>query len=656
MKKRILLVYPKFPQTYWGFNYSLKFIGKKSVFPPLGLITVAAMIPHDYAIKLVNLNTAKLDERDIAETDFVFISAMVVQKESFDEIVRISHKYNKIVVAGGPYPTVSYMDIEGVDHFILDEAEMTLPKFFSDLEKGHLQKIYRSAEKPEMSLTPIPRFDIINVREYSSMALQFSRGCPYNCEFCDIIELFGRVPRTKSAAQFIAEVETLYSTGYRGSIFIVDDNFIGNKIAAKELLRSLGSWQKRKKFPFAFMTEASVNLAADDELMNLMIEAGFYSVFIGIETPSEESLKQTKKPQNIKAGLLESVRKIQSKGIDVTAGFILGFDTDRDDIFERQISFITDSAIPMAMVGLLTALTKTQLYRRLLSENRIIKETSGNNTHDLELNFIPKMPADRLIEGYKKVISTIYDPGIYFKRCYDLIMRLPEKYRLPIDLLNIPNIIKYGYALVRSFFLQGFSPYGLKYFKFIAKVIMSRPARFPDAVQYAIVGYHFFKITDKQINNKMARLSNFKIYINRLRTMIQERIRLIHEITLEEAAHELFIIRKNILSELNRKYNRASKLSKQYTESTLGKLEENIGEYISNIGLSLKDAINKSNSIKAEVLLKDVSRYLDRMLRIISENITEAYRFDSLTDAIDKIVLDLQKLITSKTESGVICL
>ncbi len=649
MKKRILLVYPKFPSTYWGFEHSLKFIRKKTTYPPLGLLTVAALIPSDYEIKLVNLNIEHLKERDLENTDLVFISAMAVQKESFDELVKLSHKHGKTVVAGGPYPSISYETIEGVDHFVLDEAEITLPDFFRDLENGHPGKVYRSDKKPELGLAPIPRFDLINVNEYSSMAIQYSRGCPFNCEFCDIIELFGRVPRTKAPAQFLAELDALYETGYKGSVFIVDDNFIGNKVAVKDLLKSLADWQKDRKYPFTFMTEASVNLAADEELMDLMVGSNFYSVFLGIETPSEESLRHAGKTQNLKESLLESVRKIEKKGIEVAAGFILGFDTDRDDIFDRQIKFISDSAIPMAMVGLLTALDKTQLYRRLSAENRILHETDGNNTHALELNFIPKMPADRLIEGYKKVISTIYDPKVYFKRCFDLIMILPEHYQSTINMFTLSNILLYGYSLIRSLVLQGiFSSYGLAYFKFLAKIITHKPGRFPDAVKFAIVGCHFFKITDRQINKKMDLLENFKTYINKLRDNIQARINPNYG---KNAIKDLFVLRNSTLSDLDRKYSSASKLSNQYAESTLGRLEESIGEYVSNIGQYLKDAVIRAGNINTGDLLKDIEKYINRMSVMIGENFPESRRFAAMAHSIDNVVLDLIILIANMAKA-----
>ncbi len=645
LKKKILLVYPKMPSTYWGFQYSVKFIGKKTTYPPLGLMTVAALIPPEYDLKLVNLNSESLKESDIAGADFVFISAMIVQKESFEEVVKLSRKHNKTVVAGGPYPTVLHADIEGVDHFVLDEAEMTLPDFFRDLKAGNPAKIYRSKERPAIALAPIPRFDLIKINDYVSMALQFSRGCPFNCEFCDIIELFGRVPRTKSPEQFIKELETVYETGYRGSVFIVDDNFIGNKFAVKQLLRPLGIWQKEKEYPFTFMTEASVNLAEDEELMDLMAEALFEGVFLGIETPSEESLLLANKTQNTKIKLLDSIHKIQRKGLEVSAGFILGFDSDKDDIFDRQINFINDAAIPMAMVGLLAALGQTQLYTRLLKENRILNETSGNHTHALELNFIPKMAADKLIEGYKKVISTVYDPPVYFERCYDLINILPNNY-ISAKRVTLSNILTYGYAFIRSLILQGFGSYGFTYFKFLARVLIKKPGRFAQAVKFAIFGYHFIKITEKQINKKMVLLDNFKAYINKLMLKFQKRIEFVHNLHWEKAVRELFVLRKKTLPAVTRKYATASKLSNQYTDSALSRLEESIFEYIARIRDYLMKAINNTD-INTDNFINEFNKYVTRLLNSIDKNKTVSHRFGKLTEVIDKVFLEL-RMINSK--------
>ncbi len=495
MKKRILMIYPKSPTTYWSFKYALPFIKKRASFPPLGLLTVAGLIPKDkYDIKLVDMNTMRLKEKHILESDIVFVSAMIVQKSSFNEVIELCNKLDKPIVAGGPYPTSSYKEIKGVNHFVLNEGEITIPKFLEDYEKGTAQYIYQDDKKPDITRTPIPRFDLIKTKYYSDMMLQYSRGCPFNCEFCDIIEMFGRVPRTKEPLQFIKEIQAVYDTGFRGAIFIVDDNFIGNKVNVKKLLPEIAEWQKAHKYPYTFFTEASINLADDEELMDLMVSAGFDMVFLGIETPNEECLTSINKHQNVKVDMLESITKIQKKGIEVSGGFIIGFDQDPHNIFDLMIDFIQKSKIPMAMVGLLTALPNTQLYRRLSKEGRLLKESHGNNTHNLDLNFIPKMEIDKLIEGYQKVLKEVYKPKKYFQRCYELLKTLPPKkvsYR-PIRFNEIR-------ALILSLVNQTFSTYSIHYTKFLLKVLIFRPKHFSEAVRMAIMGQHFFKITRKTL-------------------------------------------------------------------------------------------------------------------------------------------------------------
>ncbi len=365
MAIKTLLVYPEIPPTYWSLKYALPFIGKRAVFPPLGLMTVAAMLPDDFDVTLVDMNVEPLRESAIAGADLIITSSMIVQKDSLEKVIGLCKKHGKTVVAGGPYPTSMNAQIPGVDHFVLNEAEVTLPAFLEDYRNGCAKPVYSDTAKPDLSLTPAPRFDLIRKSRYSTMALQYSRGCPHNCEFCDIIEMFGRVPRTKTPAQFLQEMDLLYEEGWRGSLFVVDDNFIGNRREVKKLLPEIASWQQERNYPFNLFTEATLVLAEDEQLMDQMVLAGFNMVFVGIETPDRETLAVTGKTQNLRGDMLQSVRAIQAKGMEVSAGFILGFDGDKDDIFDRQIRFIQDAAIPTAMVGVLTALPNTQLYRRL---------------------------------------------------------------------------------------------------------------------------------------------------------------------------------------------------------------------------------------------------------------------------------------------------
>ncbi len=489
--KKVLLVYPEIPLTYWSFKYSLEFIGKKSVFPPLGLLTVAAILPREWEIELIDLNTTTLDPEILPQYDMVFLSAMLVQQESFATVASLCKHYNVPVVAGGPYPTSLWQTIPDVSYFVLNEAEVTLPLFLHDLQYGNPNHVYSSDEKPALDKTPVPRFDIIDLTPYASVPLQFSRGCPFNCEFCDIISLFGRIPRTKSPEQFLAELDAVYATGFRESIFIVDDNFIGNKIKAKELLKEIIQWQKEHSYPFSFQTEASVNLAHDKELMELMYKAGFDMVFLGIETPVISSLEGAGKTQNTKEDLLSNVATIQQHGMEVSGGFIVGFDDDPEDVFELQKNFIQASGIPMAMVGILDALPHTRLYNRLQQEERLLCESNGNNTHKLAPNFIPKMPVKTLIDGYINLLKTIYQPKNYFSRCITLLQRIPDK-----RMVYRQFTFKEFKALILSLIKQGFSSYNIHYFKFLLTTLRIRPKLFSEAIAFAIKGYHLFKITE----------------------------------------------------------------------------------------------------------------------------------------------------------------
>src|SRR5215475_2684018 len=396
---KTLLVYPEFPDTYWSFRHALWFEGKRSAYPPLGLLTVSAMLPDAWERRLVDMNIQPLKPSDIKWADVVFASAMIVQKDSLRRVIELCKAEGKRVVIGGPYATSGAKHLSKADHIFLGEAETTLPEFVRDLERGVPKRIYQAAERPPLSAAPIPDFHLADLRRYSAMPVQYSRGCPFQCEFCDIIEIYGRVPRTKSNEQMLAELDALFRLGWRGMVFIVDDNFIGNKRNVKRLLPVLADWSERHGRPFSFITEASVNLAEDDELLDGMRRAHFRRVFLG------------------------SVRKIQSYGMEVMAGFIVGFDNDPEDIFERQIEFIRESAIPLAMVGLLTALPDTQLWRRLDREGRLLLESTGNNT-DGSLNFVPKMDATRLIEGYKSIMRAIYSPGEYYQRALDCLERV----------------------------------------------------------------------------------------------------------------------------------------------------------------------------------------------------------------------------------------
>src|SRR5881628_2327366 len=428
---KVLLVNPEFPDTYWSFRHALPFEGKRCAFPPLGLLTVSALLPDSWERKLVDLNVRRLKASDIEWADMVFATAMLVQKDSLKEVVKRCKAKGKRVVIGGPYVTTTIEELPEADHIFLGEAETTLPQFVEDLARGEAKRLYQAAERPPLSATPLAHFHLADLKRYSAMSVQYSRGCPFSCEFCDIIEIYGRVPRTKSNQQMLSEFDALRDLGWRGTVFIVDDNFIGNKKNVRQLLPELAKWQQKNGYPFSLLTESSVNLADDEPLLKNMQDAGFRRVFLGIETPVEESLKEAQKSQN-RGNLLESVRKILSYGMEVMAGFIVGFDNDPEDIFERQIDFIRKSAIPLAMVGLLNALPDTQLWRRLKKEGRLLGESTGNNTN-ASLNFVPKMDPTRLIEGYQSIMRTIYASGEYYQRVFDSLKRTTQGLRLPTN-------------------------------------------------------------------------------------------------------------------------------------------------------------------------------------------------------------------------------
>jgi len=492
---KILLVYPQYPDTFWSFSHALKFVSKKAAFPPLGLLTVAAMLPGEWEKKLVDMNVTRLTDEDIKWADYVFVSAMAVQRNSVKEVIARCNKLETKLVAGGPLFTTGHEEFDGVDHFVLGEAEVTLQPFLKDLEKGCAQPIYASNKRPAMSQTPIPLWSLIEMKHYTSMNVQYSRGCPFSCEFCDIILLNGHRPRTKDKGQILAELEALYRQGWRGGLFIVDDNFIGNKKKLKtEILPALIEWEKGRKYPFDLSTEASINLADDEELLRLMVDAGFSTVFIGIETPNEESLAECAKSQNQHRDLMGSVKKIQNYGLEVQGGFIVGFDSDPLSIFRNQISFIQKSGIVTAMVGLLNAPPGTRLYQRLKKENRLTETFTGNNT-DCSLNFVPKMSYEALIDGYKHILDTIYSPGQYYERLKTFL----REYRPRREIASRPQF-HHIRAFVKSIWFLGIREKGRRYYwKLFLSTLLKQPRKFPISISLSVYGYHFRKVTETYI-------------------------------------------------------------------------------------------------------------------------------------------------------------
>lgn len=498
-RRNALLVYPQFPPSYWSFRYALELLGKRSAMPPLGLVTVAALFPEHYRLRLVDMNVAPLTDEDLAWADLVLTSTMVVQRASLNEVISRAKGLGKPVVVGGPHPTSYADEIGGADHYVLDEVEESFPRFLTDWEAGRAERIVRPQGKPAVTSTPRPRFDLLDLDAYSSMALQFSRGCPFDCEFCDITKLFGRVPRTKSNEQMVAELDQLYDVGWRGPVFLVDDNFIGNKREALRLLPAVTEWQRQRGYPFHFYTEASVNLAKLEPLMDAMVEAGFNMTFLGIESPNPEALLKTKKVQNTSRDdedyLLHAVRTLQKKGIEVSGGFILGLDGDGPEVFDAQVELIQQAGIPMAMVGLLNAIRGTDLYTRLEAEGRLLEESTGNNV-EVRLNFQPELDPEVLVRGYRRVLDTLYDPGLknYFERCWTMLANLGDT-AVPRRRVRWVEVR----ALLASLVRQLPSRQGPAYLRLLGRTLLRRPKLLAEAVRLGIMGWHFRRYTEQTL-------------------------------------------------------------------------------------------------------------------------------------------------------------
>jgi radical SAM superfamily enzyme YgiQ (UPF0313 family) len=486
-QRNVLLLSPEFPDTFWGFKHALKFIRKKATLPPLGLLTVAAILPKGWGKRLVDLNVRRLTEEDLAWADLVFVGAMIAQRDSTRALIARCHAAGLKVVAGGPLFTGEHELFPEVDHFVLNEAEVTLPPFLRDLERGQAQRMYASPEFPNLEQTPSPLWELADLKRYASMSLQYSRGCPFDCEFCNVTAMFGHRPRTKTPAQVIAELDGLYALGWRGQVFFVDDNFIGNKQRLKtDLLPALVAWQEGKR-GIPFYTEASINLADDADLMGMMAKAGFDSVFVGIETPDAASLHECNKRQNEKRDLVADVKRIQRAGLQVQGGFIVGFDHDTPSIFQRQVEFIQKSGIVTAMVGMLNALPDTKLYARLLREGRLLGRTTGNNV-DGTTNIVPRMNAATLAEGYRSIMRTIYSPGPYYRRIRTFLREYqPVRFKTSFRFANLRTFF---HSSVR---LGIFGRERFHYWGLLAWTFFRRRRALPLAITLSIYGHHFRK-------------------------------------------------------------------------------------------------------------------------------------------------------------------
>ncbi len=490
----ILLLYPEFPETFWSFKHALTFVNREASNPPLGLVTVAAMLPRVWNKRLIDLNVSLLSQRDLEWADLVMISAMDVQRQAARLLIGRVKAAGKTVIAGGPLFTAEWESFPEVDYFILHEGEITLPRFLADWEQGRAQRVYTTDQYADMQSSPMPLFELLDLNRYDSIGIQFSRGCPFNCEFCNVTALLGHRPRLKTAAQLVAELDRLYELGWRRNIFLVDDNFIGNKkVLKEEVLPAIIAWRKGKT-GCMFIIEASINLADDEELMDLMSQAGFNSVFVGIETPDEGSLAECHKTQNKGRNLVQAVKRIQNHGMVVMGGFIVGFDNDSPTIFQRQVDFIQESGIVTAMVGLLQAPNGTQLYERMKKEDRLLAEMSGDNA-DGSTNIIPRMDPNLLRRGYRYILAKIYSPSLFYRRVRTLLREFNPR-QAPV------RVVK---AEIRAFLLSIWK-LGLvgktrwEYWKLFFWTLLRFPSKLPFAVTMTIYGYHFSQVSDKVLN------------------------------------------------------------------------------------------------------------------------------------------------------------
>ena len=492
---KALLVYPRHPDTFWSFRHAVKVSSKRAVFPPLGLLTVGSMLPQEWDKKLIDMNVSNLTDSDILWADYVFISAMVVQRESVGNVIRQCRRLNANMVAGGPLFTSEPEEFEELDHLVLDEAEITLPLFLEDLSKGSTKHIYTSQERPDITRTLLPMWSLIDMKKYTAMSLQYSRGCPFDCDFCSVAVLNGRNVRTKSSDQTMAELAALYDRGWRSDVFIVDDNFIGNKRKLKEeILPALIEWQQNRKYPFSLSSQVSINLTDDEELVRLLVTAGFDRVFIGIESPNEESLVECNKHQNEHRDIVASVKKLQNHGLQVQAGLILGFDSDPVSVFKSQIKLVQQSGIVLAMVGLLNAPRGTRLYQRMADEKRLVEEKATGDNTDCSMNFVPKMERATLVSGYKEVLTTLYSPKQYYSRIKMFLKEYRPQRRKTISQLKWWHV----WAWIRSMWFLGITDQGrIYYWRFVLSTLMRRPRSFPLSMTLAVYGFHFWKVARK---------------------------------------------------------------------------------------------------------------------------------------------------------------
>ena len=590
-KIKVLPVYPEFPDTFWGYKKTMKTIGKKAVMPPTGLATALAMLPEEKfePQRIIDLNIEPLTDHHIKNADIIFTSTMIVQEDSHNEVIEKAHFHGKPVVAGGPFPT-SYPERNStVDFIVAGEAEATLQPFLEDLVNGAPQKIYTEKDvlrrrtipltktgRVDTTYTPLPRWDLLNLNNYYSAAIQYSRGCPFDCDFCDITKLFGKEPRTKTPEQMISEFNALYKAGHRGPVFVVDDNLIGNRRNLREFLPYLIEWQRNRNYLFSLYTEASMNLAWSEnkDILEGMVEAGFDQVFLGIESIDPEVLKTMQKSQNTKMPQLEAVRRIQQAGLEVTGGFIIGSDGEKPDVFDNLFNFIQESGIVVPMPGLLQVLNDTDLYKRLEKEGRLRGESRGNNTHQLSFNFKPQQDETFLIDGYKKLLEKLFSPKNYYERGRDLQRNLGPHHSLTRT--NLEGLTAFGRSLRKQLFAKG----GFEYARYLIETFIKNPHYFPEAVAQAIKLDHFSTITratleaddyiphaDSLYEQFMKRVED--IY-SRYRENNDKRMRLISEM-----AH-------NLIGKAEKQYERLHKDFRSGAKNALDNLKQRVSSYVEN--------------------------------------------------------------------------
>ncbi len=490
---KVLMIWPRFPASFWSFAKIMEILPKRAIHPPLGLLTVAALCPKSWELRLIDRAVEDLQDSDIEWADLVMMSGMHVQKDDIHALLRRARALGKRTMIGGPYASSEPDALAPLaDHVVVGEPDEVFGEIAADLERGTARSMYVIAEKPDVSKTPVPRFDLLKINKYASMAVQFSRGCPFQCEFCDIITIYGRKPRTKAPGQLLSELDRLYELGWRDQVFVVDDNFIGNHKRALELAQHLDDWQRRHERPFFFYTEASMDLAQRPELMEAMVKANFFYVFVGIESPSKDSLSEARKFQNLRRDPLDCIRTIQRAGLWVTGGFIIGFDSDSETIFEDQREFIEEAAIPWAMAGFLQAPPTTPLYERMRKEGRLLENWVATSNFSPP-NFRTRLPLPVLLRGYRDTLAALYSPSGYFNRCLNSLScwsTRPEqtaKAQYPLGRMVA--------TALRSIFKQGvLASYRADYWKFLVQILRRwwrAPAKLRMGITFLFSGHHF---------------------------------------------------------------------------------------------------------------------------------------------------------------------